>query len=533
MGAAGALAAGGIARFSGRMEQAETPLPVPPPRPPGLIRRGWEGGTAVWEFVQRLLLSTLPILLAVLAVLMVVREAARQPIEISEISVPTSLSESGLSGTVAARRLLDAINATAHAVRTETLHRPSAELEGSEPDLNIPAAGLSLRGLAALLRNLLGWPERKLSGEIIVAGERMRLRLRLAGHGVIADVEGPAAEGADPLLLRAAPEVWRFVAPRLYAWHIAETDAEEEEIRDRLLILRRRVEDADAAATIDFLLARSRVRSGDAARALELLDLVMERGPPRASAHYGRALALRALGDRQGALEAQARGLALDPLSPWAHLSSAVLLRELGRYEEALTAAREAQRLDDDDRDGLIEEARILRFMGRLAEAASVARRAVALDPSYAPAHAGMGHTLLRQNEDVAALAAFETALRLAPHLADGHTGRGQALAALGRTPDALESLARAIALDAADHRPHHAKGMLHARLGQWEEALAAYDAAIRLTAAVPELYLGRGVALAELGRRAQAVEALRHAFSLGLRDEAGRRLLTELEAAR
>ena len=531
MGAARALAGRGLARFSGWMNPDETPPAEA--RPPGLIRRGWDRGKAAWDFGQRLLLGTLPLVLAALAIFMVLREAARQPIEIAELSVPSSLSDSGLSGTVAARRLLDAVNATAHAVRTETMHRPSAELEGSEPDLNIPAAGLSLRGLAALVRNLLGWPERKLSGEIIVNGDKMRLRLRLAGHGIIADVEGPTAAGADPLLVRAAPEVWRVVAPRLYAWHIAETDAEEEDIRDRLLLLRRRATDTDAVATIDFLFARSLVRSGHAARALELLELVAEQGPPRASAHYGRALALRALGDREGALAAQARGLALDPSSPWAHLSSAVLLRELGRFDEALAAAREAQRLDDDDRDGLIEEARILRFMGRLAEAASVARRAVALDPTYAPAHAGMGHTLLSQNEDVAALAAFETALRLAPHLADGHTGRGQALAALGRTPDALEALARAVALDATDHRPHQARGSVHARLSQWEEALAAYDAAIALTAGLPALYLGRGVALAELGRRAEAIAALRQAFVLGLEDAAGRRLLTELEAGR
>ncbi len=513
------------------MDADETPTAET--RPPGLIRRGWERGKAAWEFSQRLMLGTLPLILAVLAIFMVLREAARHPIEIAEIAVPSSLSDTGLTGAVAAHRLLDAINATANAVRTETMHRPSAELESAEPDLNIPAAGLSLRGLAGLVRNLLGWPERKLSGEIIVSGDQMRLRLRLAGHGVIADVEGPTADGADQLLLRAAPEVWRVVAPRLYAWHIAEMDAEEEEIRDRLLLLRRRAVDADAVATINFLFARSLVRSGHAARALELLDLVMEQGPPRASAHYGRAIALRAMGDREGALAAQAQGLALDPLSPWAHLSSAVLLRELGRFDAALAAARTAQRLDDDDRDGLIEEARILRFMGRLAEAASVARRAVALDPTYAPAHAGMGHTLLRQNEHAAALAAFETALRLAPHLADGHTGRGQALAGLGHTPDALEALARAIALDATDHRPHHAKGTVHARLGQWEEAVAAYDIAIALTAGVPELYLGRGVALAELGRRADAIAALRQAFTLGLQDDAGRRLLTELEAAR
>lgn len=503
--------------------------PITETRSPSLIRRACDLVSRAWGIAT----GSLPLILAALAIFMVIREAARESIEVAELSVPSSLSDTGLTGSVAAHRLLDAINATAHAVRTETMHRPSAELEGAEPDLNIPAAGLSLRGLAAVVRNMLGWPQRKLSGEIIVTGDLMRFRMRMAGHGVIADVEGPASEGADALLLRAAPEVWRAVAPRLYAWYIAESDAEEQEIRDRLILLRRRTDDADADSTIDFLIARSLVRSGRAAEALEILDPMVEQQPGRPAAHYGRALALRALGDREGALVAQRRGLSLDPTSAWAHLSSAVLLRELGRFEEALAAARQAQRLDDDARDGLTEEAHILRFMGRLAEAAAAARRAVALDPSYAPAHAAVGHALLRRNEDVAALVAFETALRLAPHLADGHTGRGQALAAMGRAPDALEALARAIALDATDHRPHHVRAGVLSRLGQWSAALEAYDAALLLTAGVPELHLGRGVALAELGRRVEAVAALRQAFTLGLDDVAGRRLLRELEGAR
>ena len=68
--------------------------------------------------------------------------------------------------------------------------------------------------------------------------------------------------------------------------------------------------------------------------------------------------------------------------------------------------------------------------------------------------------------------------------------------------------------------------------LGQWAEALEAYDLAIALTAGVPELHLGRGVALIRLGRNAEAIAALQQAMSLGLRDPAGPRLLTELQAA-
>ncbi len=478
------------------------------------------------------MLTLVPLVFGGLAIFMVVREATREPIEVTEISVPSALADTGLTSTVAAHRLLDAINATSRAVRSDQTHRPSAELEGSEPDLNIPAAGLSLHGLAALLRNLMGWPQRRLSGEITTVGDQLRLRLRLAGHGVIADVQAPASEGADALLLRAAPEVFRIVSPQLYAWHVAQSEAEEEEIRNRLIVLRRRTDDDDADATIDYLIARSLVRSGLVGEALELLEPLVAAQPNRAAGHFGMAMALRAQGDLDGALAAQRRGISLDPTAAWAHLAAAVLLRELGRFDEALAATREAQRLDDDDRDGLTEEAHVLRSMGRLRDSASTARRALAIDPEFGPAHAAVGHTLLNQRDTPAALTAFETALRFAPRLADGHAGRGATLAAMGRNPDALEALARAAELDATDYRPVFARAELLARSEQWAEALTAYDEALLRAPVLARLHVGRGVALARLGRRVEAIEAVHRAISLGLDDPATRQLLREMEAS-
>jgi len=151
------------------------------------------------------MLIGVPLVFGIPAICMVSREVRREPIPISELSVPPALAENGLTPAVAALRLLDAINATARAVRTEDMHRPSTGLQGEEPDLSLPAAGLSLHSLASVLRSLMGWPERRLRGEIIATGAE--LRLRLAGRGVIADISGPASAGADALLLRAEPEV--------------------------------------------------------------------------------------------------------------------------------------------------------------------------------------------------------------------------------------------------------------------------------------------------------------------------------------
>lgn len=362
-----------------------------PPTPPrGPVRRVWDAALGAWRLLNTLAVTVAPLLLGAVAVVLVLREAARQPIEVASLSVPGALGETGLTGDVVALRLMDAIQAASRAVHAETMHRPAAELEGTQPDLALPGGGVSLRSMAGLVRGLLGWPERRLTGEIVAAGDQLRLRLRLAGHGVVTEIEGPAAAGADALLARAAPEVWRAVSPRLFAWMLAQSDAPQEQIRDRLALLRRHA-DAETDATITYLTARSLVASGRAREALEMLDALAGARPSYAAAHYGRAQALRALGRGEAALTAQRQGMALDPGSSWAHLVSATLLRELGRHEEALAAARRAQDLDEDDRPGLVEEAMALREMARLPEAAAAARRAVALDPGFPPALAELG----------------------------------------------------------------------------------------------------------------------------------------------
>ena len=422
------------------------------PKPPGSrLRRAWERSHAAWSLGHKLLFGLLPMLLLVLAVALVTREAARARISIAAISVPPALAERGLTPEVAAQRLMDAIDATARAVHAESMHRPAAELQGSQPDLTLPVAGISVRSLAAVLRDVLGWEERRLFGEIIAEGDTLQLRLRLAGRGVIADISRPASEGADALLLAAAPELWRVVAPRLYAWHVAQSDAPEAVRRDRLLTLRRRAPDAETEATLTYLIARSLVRSGQATAALEMLDMLVAQRPAYPSAHYGRAMALQALGRPEEALEAQSRGLALDPGSSWAHLVSAALLRELGRPEAALEAARRAQDLDDDDRAGLVEESHALRLLARLTESAEAARRAISLDQHYGPAHAALGQVALRQRQEAAALAFFETALAATPRLGEAEAGRAEALATLGRRMEAEAALARAAELGVPD----------------------------------------------------------------------------------
>ena len=408
---------------------AEAPqAPRPAETQPATSRWG-----RLWHGFSRIALGAIPTLIALTMLTLVIREALNDAIEFTPIAVPASFASQGMTPEVMAARLLDAIDATATETLSETLHRPSTELENSTPDLNLPVVGLSLHSLASLTRKLLGWPERRLSGEMIQTNQDLRLRLRLSGHGVVADVSAPAAEGPDRLLSLAAPQVWRVVSPRLYAWHIAQLGIEEEEVRERLITLRRRARDPDTVATLTYLIARSLIRGGRADEGLAMMEELVAERPGYAAAHYGRAQALHALGQPEAALAAQQRGLSLDPESPWAHIASSVLLRQLGRYDAALAAARRAQELDEDERPGLIEESHVLREMARPGDAADRARRVLALDPRHAPALAALGEALLRLDENEAALAVFEQALREAPHLTAAQLGHARALRALGR----------------------------------------------------------------------------------------------------
>jgi len=93
-----------------------------------------------------------------------------------------------------ALRLLDQVVLVQNTVTAERLGQQRLELAGDQPDFNVPIAGLSLRALATLLRSVFGTPSRRITGEIVLEKEQLKLRLRLAGHGLIADIDGVPAD---------------------------------------------------------------------------------------------------------------------------------------------------------------------------------------------------------------------------------------------------------------------------------------------------------------------------------------------------
>ncbi len=390
---------------------------------------------------QTMAYGVVPVFLVGALSWLVVTEMRRDNLEVAPIAVPAKLADAGLSPEVVANRLVDHIFSVEAAARAESVDRPNVELTGEMPDFSVPIAGLSLRSLATLLRTVLGSPPRRVSGEIVMDGEKIKLRLRLAGHRQIADIGGFTPDQVDELLTAAAPEIWRVISPRQYAWHVAHSERQEGRAREKLNRMLVNDPDPQTAQTLRMLIGRSWVRSSRPEEALEILDPLVKSAPDYVLGWYWRGRALRALQRDDEALASLRQAQRLDPKALFISIGVSEVLRDRGDLAAAMAEVQRVLAVDDDDPAGLIEQAQILLQMGKLDDTLASAKFALMGDPYSPTAHRIIGRVYMAQGKFIEALEAFDEAMRHAPMAIDTHVRRAEALIALGRRQEAAMEL--------------------------------------------------------------------------------------------
>jgi tetratricopeptide (TPR) repeat protein len=404
-----------------------------------------------WAGVLALLPRLLPLVGGLILLMILVQELQRDGIEVQPISVPARLVEAGLTPDVVALRLTDAILHLQDSVGGEPRRRTGADVGGTHPDFTVPLTGLSLRSVASALRGMLGIPERRVSGEVTVDGETLRLRLRLSGQGVIADV---AAADPDALIRAGAPQIWRVVQPVLYAWWLSSEAPSEQELRETLTEMTQSAgSDRVLMRTLQLLLGRSLARTGEAEAALVINEAQLREFPNYPPALYARGRALRELGrldEAMAAFEAAQRAM---PQIAFPRVGMAQVLRDRGQDQAAYDLLVQPVRDNAVDAQGRVELAYALIALGRPREALPLARRALAEDAKNPSAYTVLGQALLAGRQPEAALAAFEMAISHGPLWGEAHLGRVEALLALGRGAAAREALAQSRPIIAAAPR--------------------------------------------------------------------------------
>jgi tetratricopeptide (TPR) repeat protein len=189
---------------------------------------------------------------------------------------------------------------------------------------------------------------------------------------------------------------------------------------------------------------------GDAAHlplASELLEGALVTVRDRPDAWHALARIREAQGHREGAAEAYATAVRLDP-------KNAVLRQDQAQNLEA---------------------------MGDLPGAEAALRVSIAARPDYRVAWGNLANTLMRQQRMTEAMAAFDEAERLAPAEAITPQNRGFALLSARQFPAAEAALSEAARRDPLSPQPLFGLGMLAASQSKLADARPPLDAAVKL----------------------------------------------------
>lgn len=131
--------------------------------------------------------------------------------------MPKKLEENGFTAEVASQRLRDAVNSYVKTVKTH-MKNPNIQLHGEEPNIVVPAVGLSLDAIIAMLRTFVYSDYRKnISGDLIISESKLWLRLRLNGNQFYSSLEGDNPDHPDKLFEDAARDVVGKTYPYIVA----------------------------------------------------------------------------------------------------------------------------------------------------------------------------------------------------------------------------------------------------------------------------------------------------------------------------
>ena len=269
----------------------------------------------------------------------------------------------------------------------------------------------------------------------------------------------------------------------------------------------------------DLLEGMAQAQTGDAQRALALLEPALARCPGSAAGWRTASVAYYRLGRFNDAFAAVNRALALDRDDPQAPCNRAAALSALGRHEDAEQTLRRAI-----ERFPLVPVvhhalADLLAARGRREDAARVAVLAAGLVPGEVSGPAMAGRMLLQAGR----LEQAERELRIGlerlpgdPHL------RALLIDVIARSGRQAEAMAMARQPAADVPQDPHARarlGNLLAQAGDLAEAETHLRAAVSMDPAIPGFRNGLSQVLMRTGRDAEAIDLLRALVAAGSAD--------------
>jgi len=302
------------------------------------------------------------------------------------------------------------------------------------------------------------------------------------------------------------------------------------------------LESRDPVESAASLIARDR-----ADEALTLMEEALVKEPKNHELHFGRGVALEALGRTSEALQAWERAVGIEPgyfaalngigavqldakkypeaveafrvalvSKPDfadAHYNLGLALDGMGEPDKALQALAEARNLAPKDFDVLLAIADVELKRGNIDKAIAAATKAVDLAPEEASVHMAHGQLLIKAKKFPEAMAAFNQGLKLQPGAVDGEFGLARAQLMSGDAAGAqtkLEALAGKLPGQAVVWSLWGAALAKTGALDGEAGALAKFAKALELNPKLPGTHVRKVEALSQAGRCRQATAAVK-----------------------
>jgi tetratricopeptide (TPR) repeat protein len=369
-------------------------------------------------------------------------------VNIESISVPKLLADSGYTSDVASQCLRDALTRFAKETGS-SMQGPNLALPYELPKITVPKVEISLDTATALVRNLLRVGNtRNISGEFVLQGEILWLRLRIDGQEIFTGkTTGFDPTNLDELLNTAAPNIIQEIRPYLIASATYKDDPGRAlEIAEGIIA---RLPASDVNVQWSYVLkGKYYLDRHQPDLAESYLRKAIDLNSENTFAHYSLGVALENEGKLSHAIAEYRRATEIQESFALAHNNLGALLEKQQNIDTALVEYRLAIAWDPRYAAAYSNLGTALKKQGHMPEAIAEYRRAIEINPTFNTAHYNLGVTFRDQGENEEAITEFQRALENKSDYLPAHIGLANTLLDLKRTDEALKEYQLIIAID-------------------------------------------------------------------------------------
>jgi tetratricopeptide (TPR) repeat protein len=444
------------------------------------------------SFLQRILVSLLVISVVLFIFFVAYLELSKKGIIIEPLEVPEALRKSGYTERAIANKLMDKLNYIKIKSERETglpIFVPVSRLEGQS--ISVSGVGFSPKSILEYAKELMGFHQNYIEGEVILEGNSLKLTVRISGE---------------------------FENTYTGQW---DTDSKFDTLNSILLQSAKDI----YKSTHPITLSHFYQSVGDTKNAVEVLKYSLIHDPIEddkdAYNLWGYILYDNGVFDE--AIEKFQESIKLEPNNNYGYIGLGATFSKQKRYDQAITFFKKSISLRGENlKITYVAWGNMYMEQGKYDEAIAKYKEALKLDNKYHEAYTNWGVVLHQQGKCDDAIAKYQKAIEFNPKLAFVYSCWADVLNENKEYEKAIRKLETSIAIDPKNRHVYEVWSDILSKQKKYTEAVSKLKKLIELDPKSRWAYQKWGVLLFEQGGTDKAIPMFRKAIELDPKNASG-----------